>query len=169
MLTLTRWKTHLRMPTSIHDSVHSSPSLRLHVVNTNRQNVAMDTALLTSPQLHSLEYAVYGSRFALSTPSEFRLFKNCLLEATNLRTLKLDMSSPDSTAAAPDWEPGELNLQFRDGDRFPPLESLMFSDNCYTGTISAVRTAKCGSTAWTGVVSLPWISGTRRRNIYYLL
>jgi hypothetical protein len=98
------------------------------------KDMALDLALLRSPQLHTLELVVLQSGEQNCKPgrtvSEFPVIKQILQGSSNLRVLRLgcirdggfdfERLDPYYDAFRTDGE-GPLNLQFRNKDRFPTL------------------------------------------------
>ena len=118
------------------------PTARLHVTNLGRNgsNVYLppDMKLLSSPQLYSLSYTVYGAWVSPSHRvfvfrSEFSILKKCLSQATKLKCLRLrvdDGNVPEQTS----WTAGPQNLDFQVGDIFPALEELALPPRTYALT-----------------------------------
>lgn len=90
-----------------------------------------DIPALSSPQLHSLDYANYQESYSdyrgdFSERNEMALIKPALLQARNLKRLRFKASGdayPEPTS--PSWSEGRGWFDFRSGDRLPALEELV--------------------------------------------
>jgi hypothetical protein len=108
------------------DIIHSRPSVRLGIINLER-NEPLDVVPLMSAQLHSVDYNIRYDDFG-SQRSELPIFRDLLVQARNLKVLILHM---DQFGRAPGnfYDATPLNLQFRENDRLPALEELTL--DCY--------------------------------------
>jgi hypothetical protein len=115
------------MPLSMIEVLQAKPHVHLHLVPalSRPEDSALDISALSSPSLHTLDYTVHGQFFAPGKPSEYSLFRECLLKSTKLKSLTLHVKY---SVASHFHRTGELNLQFERGDRFPALEDLDLSD-----------------------------------------
>jgi hypothetical protein len=95
------------------------PDLRLHVTNLEREHAGtttpVDTRLLSSPQLHSLNYSVT----CWEERSEIDLLKACLLRGKRLKCLRLVVRADGR----------DINFDFQDGEEFPALEKLLLEES----------------------------------------
>lgn len=111
-------------------------NVRVHVTSLDRAGsngsgsapIPIDTKLLSSPKLRSLDYRVYAywtyeTRTRVELWSEFAALKSCLLQATSLKSLHLWLDT-NASSVQESWKVGPLNLQFEEGERFPALEEL---------------------------------------------
>jgi hypothetical protein len=131
-----RWNTHFAIPVPVLTALHTKwHTARIHVKNTSRNQpnqpyTTLDTRLLSSPQLHSLDLTVLGNFNGSLTPrSEFQTLRNCLLQATNLKRLHLDANSANEDQKT--WIESPQHLCFRPGDTFPPLHELSLKYDTY--------------------------------------
>jgi hypothetical protein len=83
----------------------------------------MDRAILSSLHLDNLDFTALAYRPKAVCPSEMSELKQCLLQARNLKTLRLQVGAL-SGHMNDDYQESPLNLPFRDGDMFPALEEL---------------------------------------------
>jgi hypothetical protein len=83
----------------------------------------MDKAVLSSPNLHHLDFTALAKQPQAVCVSELSELKRCLLHARNLKILRLQVCAA-SWQTNEDYEESPLNLPFRDGDNFPALEEL---------------------------------------------
>ncbi|USP74778.1 hypothetical protein yc1106_02052 [Curvularia clavata] len=83
----------------------------------------MDKAILSSSNLHHLDFTALANQPQAICFSEMYELKRCLLQARNLKILCLRVGVA-SGAPNDDLREGPLNLPFRDGDIFPALEEL---------------------------------------------
>jgi hypothetical protein len=114
-------------------------STRIHIVNRkrniDRQYIPPDRAALSSPQLYSLDYTAYGAndrigRLEWEFYSELSAIKACLLQARNLKSLRLRVSS-DNIPRQSVWTTGPQCLTFDSDDNFVPLLELRFEFETY--------------------------------------
>jgi hypothetical protein len=101
--------------------------MRLTYINNDRGPHAMDKAILSSSHLDTLDFTALAKRPCDVCPSEMSELKQCLLQARNLKTLRLqvgDLSWHTSWHMNDNYKESPLNLPFRDGDMFPALEEL---------------------------------------------
>jgi hypothetical protein len=101
--------------------------MRLTYINNDRGPHAMDRAILSSSHLDNLDFTALAKRPCAVCPSEMSELKQCLLQARNLKTLRLqvgDLSWHTSWHMNDGYKESPLNLPFRDGDMFPALEEL---------------------------------------------
>jgi hypothetical protein len=91
----------------------------------------MQHELLSSPSLCKLDFIIYGKLFDESQPSEFNVFKRLLMKFRSIKGLTLHIAdyATDYLPVLHNAKPGELNLQFEPGDKFPALEELTL--DCY--------------------------------------
>jgi hypothetical protein len=97
--------------------------MRLTYINNDRGPYAMDKAVLSSSHLHHLDYTALADRPQAVCVSEMSELKRCLLQARNLKILRLRVGVA-SWPPNDDYQESPLNLPFRDGDIFPVLEEL---------------------------------------------
>lgn len=126
------WNVRFAIPKSVLATLHTKwPSTRLHVTNLSRKQsgvyIPLDTTLLSSPQLHSLAYTIYGAIVVTvygvyEFRSEFEALRECLLQAKSLRYLRLSVD--DRASNQDSWSVGPRNLGFQDGHVFPALKEL---------------------------------------------
>ncbi|KAF2468291.1 uncharacterized protein BDR25DRAFT_316403 [Lindgomyces ingoldianus] len=114
----------------------TQPSARLDVVYRDRQYTPIDRALLSSPQLHTLDINAYYDSSDSFGRSELQILKKCLVEGNSVKVLRLGFdgvwlprkySEHDPRVRFQDWEgvtTGKLNFHWQRGDRFPALEEL---------------------------------------------
>jgi hypothetical protein len=131
------WNARFAIPEVVLKAVHSTwPHARLHVRNLKRNQpeadsipyIELDTKLLSSPQLYSLDFMVCGNFVGLTPRSEFQTLKNCLLQAKSLKRLRLHAGSTDDQRT---WIASPQHLCIRDGDVFPALQSLTLTYDRY--------------------------------------
>ncbi|KAH7392279.1 hypothetical protein DE146DRAFT_662136 [Phaeosphaeria sp. MPI-PUGE-AT-0046c] len=131
------WNTRFAIPDALLTAFHSTwPRARLHVRNLKRNQpeanatpyIQLDTRLLSSPQLYSLDLMVCGNFNGLTPRSEFQTLRNCLLQAKNLKRLRLDAGTIDDQRT---WIASPQHLCLRDGDEFPALHSLCLTYDRY--------------------------------------
>jgi hypothetical protein len=132
---LTRWNAHSAIPVPVLNALHTKwPNALIHVKNTTRNQhghpyTNLDTRLLSSPQLHSLELTLNGKFNGSLTPrSEYQTFRNCLLQAKNLKRLRLDACSTDDQKT---WIESPQHLCLRNDDQFPTLYELGLKYDTY--------------------------------------
>lgn len=118
------------MSPKILEALHSRPIVQLHVINTERHNTPMDKALLTSPQLHTLDFAVYIRKYAnrdKQIMSGYHVFEICLMRAEKLRVLLL-LFEGISVITPCELTDDEANMPFKDDIeddcRLPTLREL---------------------------------------------
>jgi hypothetical protein len=83
----------------------------------------MDKTILSSSHLHHLDFTALAVQPQAVCVSEMSELKRCLLQACNLKILRLQVG----VASWPpnyDYQESSLNLPFQDGDAFPVLEEL---------------------------------------------
>jgi hypothetical protein len=90
--------------------------------------MCLDETALSSQYLRTLCYTVSYHSSRRDTPSELHTFKKCVMQATQLTALTLNIHSTDSAAH---YVPGPLNLRFEEDGMFPALEDLTFGQRCY--------------------------------------
>lgn len=83
----------------------------------------MDKAILSSLHLDHLDFTALANGPEAACLSEMSELKQCLLQACNLKILRLQVGAP-SWGSNDDYQESPLNLPFRDGDIFPALEEL---------------------------------------------
>jgi hypothetical protein len=83
----------------------------------------MDKAILSSSHLHHLDFTALAVQAQAVCISEMSELKRCLLQARNLKILRLQIDVA-SWPPNDDYQESPLNLPFRDGDVFPVLEEL---------------------------------------------
>jgi hypothetical protein len=126
------WNVRFAIPKRVLATLHTKwPSTRLHVTTLSRKQsgvyIPLDTDLLSSPQLHSLTYTVYGADVVTGYGvrefhSEFEALRECLLQAKSLKCLRLSVDG--RTSKQDSWSASPRNLNFQDGHVFPALEEL---------------------------------------------
>jgi hypothetical protein len=84
----------------------------------------MDKAILSSSHLDKLDFTALAYGPEAVCPSEMSKLKQCLLQARNLKTLRLQVGALSWEVMNEDYQESPLNLPFRDGDMFPALEEL---------------------------------------------
>jgi hypothetical protein len=89
-----RWAVQFAIPEDIDilNMFHARwLSDRLHVSNTDRINrsLPLDTALLSSPQLHSLHLSIHGHRIGVTYTSKLAMLSSSLLPSKSLESLRL--------------------------------------------------------------------------------
>ena len=112
------------------------PFARLHLKNAERNlprepYQPADYRALSSPQLHSLDYAAYqidheSENGEHESIGDIPAIKDALLHARNLKRLRFQISRSYTPVQA-DWSLNEGFFQFGDGEVFPTLEELELS------------------------------------------
>ncbi|KAB2109198.1 hypothetical protein AG0111_0g2599 [Alternaria gaisen] len=97
--------------------------MRLTYVNNDRGPHPMDKTILSSSHLDNLDFTALAYGPEAICPSEMSELKQCLLQARNLKTLRLQVGAL-SGHMNDDYQESPLNLPFREGDMFPALEEL---------------------------------------------
>lgn len=103
--------SHLSFPTFVATLMADRPDLRLTYINNDRRPRAMDKALLSSPQLHHLDFTALAYRPRAVCVSEMSELKRCLLQARNLKILRLKAGNA-SGRLHEDSQESPLNLPF---------------------------------------------------------
>lgn len=137
------WNARFAIPDDVLAAVGSSwPKARLHVTNYYRPDrketpyIPLDMKLLSSPQLHCLNYTAYG-RWVLRPDhtrefrSELSALKSCLLQATGLKHLHLHLEEYTVHEKRTSWVPGPRNLNFENDESFPALETISVTHERY--------------------------------------
>jgi len=140
------WNLRFAIPEAVLATLHKKwPSTRLHVTNLSRKHsgvyIPLDTDLLSSPQLHSIAYTVFGTEAVKvygvrKFYSELRALRECLLQAKSLKCLRLSIDHRTYYRASiqDSWSAGPKNLDFQDGHVFPALEELALPYQTYSMT-----------------------------------
>lgn len=133
-----RWHVRCAIPAEVLKILHTKQSSsRLHIVNPERNKsrglynvyTPPDYPALASPQLHSLDYTVYGyheqvAHMKWEFYSELPTIKKYLLRARNLKVLRLQISTTYEVPRQNFWTVGPECLSFDVGEEFPAIEKL---------------------------------------------
>jgi hypothetical protein len=125
-LTSLSWQGSTPVRQDILDLFHKHcPKARLDVVNRDRNGYELDELLLSSPQLHRLEMAIYFKR---SSPpdgpgqTELQTLKQYLMRGNSVKVLHLRFIPKHG--GLDDEVEGTLNFHWSAGDQFPALEEF---------------------------------------------
>jgi hypothetical protein len=137
-LTSFSWNANHSIPSSVLAALHRDhPSVRLMVTSCNRQGHPLDEALLSSPQLHTLDLTVSCTHRGIyhleEGICELTYLKALLVRGGNLKVLRLRLIrlEPQSEGAKAQfketmaWAAGPFNFRFEETDEFPTLEELV--------------------------------------------
>jgi hypothetical protein len=138
------WNTHRAVRPAVLALLHTlHPSAKLNLILGDRHLTPLSRALLSSPQLHTLEIPIYttfsddGRRY-----TELSFVKDCIRTAVRLRILRLRTNEIRRTYSSrhardqfvewPTVAQGPLDFNFRVGDRFPALQELKLDHDEYS-------------------------------------
>jgi hypothetical protein len=147
------WDTPRALPTAVLILLQSlHPSVRLHLKLRKRfTTTPLNDALLSSPQLHTLDVSLFYNGINEDYAySELQFFKNHV--GDNLRVLRLDLKLclSEDEKEFPHWnsvQRGPYRFEWKEGDRFPALEELVFDSRKFALTAeSCDMWARC--TSW---------------------
>jgi hypothetical protein len=138
------WNTHRIVRPAVLNLLHElQPSTKLNLILGERHMTPLSRALLSSPQLHTLDIPIYttfsddGRRY-----TELSFVKECIGTSHSLRVLRLRTKKIQKIGYGPhhardqflEWPTvaqGPLNFNFREGDRFPALQELKLDHDEY--------------------------------------
>jgi hypothetical protein len=150
------WNTHRAIEPNALQLFHKMhPSARLDAVYHSRWFTPINRALLSSPQLHTLDICIYYDPSTISGYSELQILKKCLTQGKSIKVLRLTTESAelnttrirqnthDPRHGFKSWEgvtQGPFNFHWQKGDQ------------CNMSAIdSHPKTARCGLRSWIGV------------------
>jgi hypothetical protein len=131
------WNTHRAVhPNLIKLLQELHPSAKLHVILRHRKLTSLSSTLLSSPQLHSLDVAMYCIRSIMTRcHSELAFIQSCL--GNSLKVLRLSVIQPstyEDCAKIIDWDSvqeGVMNFDWQIDDQIPALEELTLQYESY--------------------------------------
>lgn len=134
------WNANYAIPLRVLEALHRDhPSARLKVTNHNRKDLALDEALLSSPQLHTLDITVRCIHRGTTRPQDgngdLSNLKTLLMRGGNLKVLRLRLSKLEHFSIAKRSQyntstvvaVGPSHFRFQHTDTFPMLEELVIS------------------------------------------
>ncbi|KAF1936494.1 hypothetical protein EJ02DRAFT_83208 [Clathrospora elynae] len=136
------WNTGYQIPSAVLDCLQRGhPSAQLRLTDHNRQGIPLDEALLSSPQLHTLDITVgciFYCKFQYPAGiCELPHLKRLLIRGGNLKILRIRFVRLEhgSVAARARFQGygaadvGPLNFRFEETDKFPALEELVLQQS----------------------------------------
>jgi len=134
------WNANYAIPLRVLEALHGDhPSAQLKVTNHNRKDFALDEALLSSPQLHTLDITVRcfhrGATRRQDENSDLSKLKTLLMRGRNLKVLRLRLSKQQHFTMAARSQGnsytamavGGSHFRFQETDTFPTLEEVVIS------------------------------------------
>jgi hypothetical protein len=134
------WNADYAIPSSILEALHHDhASALLKVTNHNRKGLPLDEALLSSPQLHTLDITIGCISRGTTNPQEGNCelprLKTLIMRGGNLKVLRVRLSKVEyfSNAARIQFSSpsvaavGPFHFRFQQTDTFPTLEELAIS------------------------------------------